>query len=651
MSSLEPTAGTPARRTSSRGGRLARRFSRWPLLRLILASRALLAMVVLGILLAIAAPLFLLKVWVVSPPGFKPPVRISLLDRVQAWSLKRNALAAEARGDFENAKSAWRATVGNNQADAANLRAALRVIPKTDQPADSANLALTMGVWMIKLGHTNAADLELITTVWNRCDLHERTVLLLAEFPTVVSPSLNRVRAVGLFRGEQVGAFTNLLQSDPALAGEIAGALQADRDVAAMDAAEAEFTAVGLAYLAGWGPQETRAGAMDRLREMAKRPRLERLAYEMQMSVYLARRDVEGCEAALRQLESTGRASLWHQTAYWRLLVLLGRKSEAVALVRDANPVPKTDAEVIRLVTTLSALGLFDEAEQLCRRYLDEPPWLEHSALMRAGFLIQLERWTDLRQLAYKIRSYPMVMDALGGTSAFLEGLAEWHEGYRDNAGRSFQEAARLGFTKPRLALEVAERLIKLGAIQYAEPILLQEHVRKALADDRNYLTSLIKCSYYLRNTQYLGDAATALYRLAPGDPLVMNNYAASLLLLRTNVEQAVIHTLRLTQIYPNRPEMLVNHGAALTMNGRLDEADKVLTEVAPTALDSQGAMAQYQIALFELRLRQGRKQEAEALLRDIKTAELYPVQIEWLEKTALPELQELPQPPPGTGG
>lgn len=648
MNTSEAPSPSRVKVPAPRRGRLVKRFMRWPLVRVILGSRVLSLLFLLGILAAIGGPLVVLRLWTVSPPDMKPPIRISLLDRVQAWSLRRNALAAESRGDFDNARSSWRSAVANNAADVENIRSALRVIPRGSDPEESGTLALRLGQQLVVLGQTNTTDLELIATTLNRCRLYERASALLAQYPQARSASLSRLRLVTLIRGDDPDAVSRLVSGDPALAEDVKGVLQS-ADTSGGQPRDTDFEAVSLAYLAGWGPAETRDAAMEGLRQMAERSGLNRLAYEMQMMVYVQRRDLNGCEQVLRQLQDSGLVNLWHQTSYWQLLGREGRKTEAVSLARDANPVPKTDGEVIRLLNTFSRLGMIEEADQLCVRYLGDPPWLEQSALIRAGFLIQLERWTELRQLAIRLRTYPMIMEALGGASAFFEGLAEWHEGYKENAERAFEEAARQGFRNPAIALDVAQHLIRLGAIRFAEPILLATNVREALADQPAYLLALLKCAYYLRRSDYLGEAAEGLYRLSPEDPMTANNYAATLLILRTNVQQALSQTLRLVEVFQNSPEARLNHATALVLNGRIEDADAVLGDVSPGLFQQDSERTQYYLLLFELRLRQGRKDAAQAALRQLNTAELFPVQIEWLERTGIPDLETLPEVPAGT--
>ncbi len=636
-----------SRRSSRTRDEGVRRKSRWPLMRLMAESPAFRLVVLLFVLLAVGVPLTVLKLWRVSPPGVTPVERISLLDRVQAWSLKRNARAAAERGDFEAAKSAWRAALANNPSDPDGLREALKVLPRTAEPTESASLALAFGGWLLRLSETNlVSDLELIASVWNTCELHERTAQLLTVVTNLTSPELTRLRAVAYFRSGNTLAFQHLVRTDPELERTLQAALEPLPADARLTRAQEELRMVSLAWLAGWGPEENRARAEARLREMAELPRLEALAYELLMTAYLQRRDVAACEATLKHLEDTGHATLANRTAYWRLLAISGRRKEAVELVRAANPVPRTDAEVMRLVATYALLELFEEADQLCVRYLNDPPWLQEGALVRTDLLIRLRRWEDLRQLAYRLRLYPTIMNALGGFSAFLEGVAQWHEGYRDDADRSFEAAARAGFNDIRLAMRVAENLIRLGAARHAMTVLNSPRLTTTITNTPGYLALRMQAAGQLRDAGEMYQAAQALYQLAPDNPVAMNDYAAALLLLRTNVEKAVVQTFRLLQVFTNSPAIKLNHVIALTMNRRFDEADTLLAQIAPAELPSPAHQAQYYLAVFELRLRQGRKAEARAALTELQrigTAELFPVQVQWLE-SALPELEALPE-------
>lgn len=630
----------------SRGGRW---YSRWPLLRLMAQSPAFRLMVLLFLAAGIAVPLLVLRLWPITPPGVTPVERISLLDRLQAWSLKRKAREATARGDFETAKSTWRAALANNPADPEGLRDALKVLTRTAQPTESASLALGFGGWLLRLGETNVIeDLELIASVWNQCELYERTARLLVRATNLVSPELNRLKAVAYFRSGNLPAFQFLIRNDPDLRRSVESAPEPPPADSRLTRTEEDLRLVSLGWLAGWGNEEQRRRAEARLRELAELPRWEGAAYEMLMTAYLQRRDLEACEATLQTLQQLGRASLANLTAYWQLLALSGKREQAVKLLQEANPVPRNDAEVLRLVSTYAALELYEEADQLCRRYLNDPPWLLEGALLRTDLLIRLQRWDELRQLAYRLRLYPTIMNALGGFSAFIEGLAQWHEGYKADAERAFELAARTGFPDTRIALRAAENLIRLGAAQYADIILNQPEYQHTLTNSTGYLALRMQAAAQLRKAEELYTAASALFQLAPNNPVAMNDYAAALLLLRTNVEKAVVQTFRLTQIFTNNSAIKLNHAIALTLNGRLEEADSLLAEVNPDTLAKENYRAQYYLALFDLRLQQGRKAAAQAALnalRRIGTAELFPIQIQWLEN-AIPKLETLPDTP-----
>lgn len=614
--------------------------------------------VVLGFLLvAIAAPLMLLKLWRVGPPEMKARPRVSTIDFVQAWSLKRNAREAEGRADYPNALAAWRAAAANNPADLVALRGSLGSVLRSPRPADAATTAMNVAGWLLRMGQTNLTDVELVAETLNRCELHDTTAVLLSRLTNVASPKLNRYQAAALFRSGRVGEFVALLKTDPSLDATIQGSLEPPTSGSPLSPADAELRLVGLAYIAGWNPtpekdrtdeeKERMARALEALQAAARDPAAETVAHELEMMVYVQRRDEPGCAEAFRKLRDAGRATIRHLAMYVTLLLLEGKQPEAKLLVDEVNPVPRTDSDVFRLVALLAALDRLGEADRLCQQYFNDPPWIEEGALIRADLLIRMDqdkfpsKWDELRRMAYRVRNHPATRESLRGFSLYLEGLAEWRQGYRENAVRAFGQAVALAnpddknstvdlFPDNRLALRVADGLITLGLAEYAEPLLLRR--REIGRNDPGYLTMLVLCADKRKSSDYLWDAVTNLYALAPNDPMVVNNYAATLLLFRRKPEEAIVHTLRLIQAMPNSPEVVLNHVIALTMNGRLDEADELLLRVRPDGLKDDDVRAQYYLALFELRLLQGRLEEARAISRAIDTNLLFPVQTEWLE-------------------
>lgn len=622
--------------------------------------------VVLGFLLvAVATPLMLLKLWRVGPPEMKARPRVSTIDFVQAWSLKRNAREAEGRADYPNALAAWRAAAANNPADLVALRGSLSSILRSPRPAEAATTAMNVAGWLLRMGQTNLADVELVAETLNRCELHDTTAVLLSRLTNVASPKLNRHQAAALFRSGRVDEFVKLLNKDPALDAAVQGSLEAPAPSASLSPADAELRLVALAYLAGWNAKlekdrtaeekERMARALEALQAAAQDPATETVAHELEMMVYVQRRDEEGCAATFRKLRDAGRASVRHLAMYVTLLLFEDKKDEAKAIVDEVNPVPRTDSDVFRLVALLAALDRLAEADKLCQQYFNDPPWIEEGALIRADLLIEMGKkpekfpttWDELRRMAYRIRNHPSTRESLRGFSLYLEGLAELRQGYRDNAVRAFSQAVAPAnpddknsttdlFPDNRLALRVADGLLKLNLAEYAEPLLLRR--RELARNDPGFLTMLMLCADKRKRGDYLWDAMTNLYALAPNDPMVVNNYAATLLLFRRKPEEAIVHTLRLMQVpkLSNKPEVVLNHVIALTMNNRLDEADELMLKVRPEDLNDDDMRAQYYLALFELRLLQGRKEEAWPILRMLLAPDtkyrLFPVQTEWLE-------------------
>lgn len=640
--------------------------------------------VVLGFLLvAIAAPLMLMKLWRVGPPDLKTRPRVSTIDFVQAWSLKRNAREAEGRADYPNALAAWRAAAANNPADLTALRGSLSSILRSQRPPDAATTAMNVAGWLLRMGQTNRTDVELIAETLNRCELHDTTAVLLSRLTNVISPKLNRHQAAALFRSGRVDDFSKLLAADPALAATIQKSLEPPASATPLSPADAELRLVGLAYLAGWSPAgeaERRARALEALQAAAKEPAFETLAHELEMMVYVQFGDEEGCARAYRHLQTTGRADIRHLAMYVAVLVGKAGKAptqksqqatldQAIELVREVNPVPRTDSDVFRLVALLSALGNYEQANKLCEQYFDDPPWVEEGALIRADLLIRMDvdknpaKWEDLRRLAYRVRNHPSTRESLRGFSLYLEGLAEWRQGYRDNAVRAFSQAVALAnpddekagekpddkpkpdlFPDNRLALRVADGLLDLELAEYAERLLLRR--RELAGNDPGYLRMLIQCANQRKRSDYLWEAVTNLYALEPNEATTVNNYAATLLLFRRKPEEAIGHTLRLLQAIPGRPEVVLNHVIALTMNGRLDEADDLLLSIRPDNFKDDDVRAQYYLALFELRLLQGRLDEARTIFQAIDRTRLFPVQTDWLEANFA--LLDAPQAPAG---
>lgn len=675
---------------------LAERLADWPLLRLLLLNRPFRWVVILFLLAIVGVALLLPKIWRVTPDTFRPEVRISLLDRIQAWSLKRKARATEAQGLPEEAVQAWRAAWANNLADTDALRGLIGAISLTENPEDFANLALQGASWLLRLDNTNRVDLEPVALAWIRSGAGERVLGLLEPLPPPLSASLQRLRLIALFEAGQVGQFAAMVNRDPAVREQVQAALGRSLQTVP-DGSEREFALVSLAYLTGSSPNPgERVRALELLREARNDRRTERRALNLEFLAYLSQRDAEACRRLLAEMREIGRDTIRHHTSLWRLLLAEGRNREAAELLARANLVPNSAWDAYQLARVQTLMGRLDEAKELLRGYSQNVGWFGESLILmseilmrQAGIIVDTANpllpaentrseknpLNELRSLGIDILMRPDTRESLGAYGHFLQGVAEWAHGNRGapvtQAGQGatpgaaseyFDLAVRERFSSWSLAMRVASILVQLGGTSaWAEPILLSfqdEAFRQAdsLIDSNEpllgrsdevqrvvqYLNLLIRCAAQRgQHVQgnYLLQAAERLHRLMPGDAMASHYYAAALLIFRLRPEQAIAITLRLHQANPDQRGLAVNHAAALLQNGRAQEAEDLLRSLFFTPDEVRAGnpdLTQYNLIRFEANWHLGNFTAARIYLDRIRQAQLYPAQKEWLE-AALP--------------
>src|SRR5262245_6348141 len=132
----------------------ASRLERFPLLKILVLEKWFRLAFLLFLTVLVGALLFLPKIWVTSPKGFLPVVKISLLDRVQAGSLKRTARKAAVAGHFDEASYAWQSALANNRADAEAARELLRNFLDHEQAIKRAPYIVPHAVWLLRLSGT-----------------------------------------------------------------------------------------------------------------------------------------------------------------------------------------------------------------------------------------------------------------------------------------------------------------------------------------------------------------------------------------------------------------------------------------------------------------------------------------------------------------
>ena len=242
--------------------------------------------------------------------------------------------------------------------------------------------------------------------------------------------------------------------------------------------------------------------------------------------------------------------------------------------------------------------------------------------------LIQSERWVELRRLAFQIRGHKQMLDLLGAYSFYLEGRAELGLQRMLSAKGAFERLVDRDVNPPGLGLRIALNLLRLGYVDIALGVLVR--LEDALNSDVTYWSTLFRAADHLKRVDLMVKAGAKAYRLKPNDLLTVNNYAAALLIERQNTGEAITLTLQLHSWNPRSLIATLNHGTALLLNKRVEEAEALLKNLAGADL-SPAQKAQYFLALFELHVCSRRSDLAWAVSELINTDYLYPPQQQWL--------------------
>lgn len=181
--------------------RLADRWGDHPLLRLMLCSPSF-AFVFLGLVAgALSLLLVLPPIIRATPSGFEPTVKLSLVELARIKSLKLSA-ARQARDEqWIEALRKWQAASRRNPADRSAWRGAFRILAeRADLPRELAQRTLTQGpTWLLRLGGTNMADVELVAAAQDRFEQPDRVCALLDPLADRLSPRLEATYLKALF--------------------------------------------------------------------------------------------------------------------------------------------------------------------------------------------------------------------------------------------------------------------------------------------------------------------------------------------------------------------------------------------------------------------------------------------------------------------
>lgn len=600
---------------------LSRKFRYYPLLKLLVLKpwfrTVFLAAVGFGVFVA----LFLPKIWRTSPDGFTPVIVVSGLDMSQAWSLKRTARKAAASGDFENAGHSWQMAVAQNPADFEGLRGYLDNFVKISRPQQSsAKMAINQMGWLLRLGRTNAADLDRVAAVCDRFNWHEIAAYFLGGAQDRLPKKAEIAYIKALFHEGRFDRFKERLDKLGGGAGSEALALYAQ------------------AYAMGWGGEGDAAAATRSLVAAMERPDEGTTAARLLLIVSAKKGDLDGYETALNKLALSNYATVLDHVNHWTLLAAKGRLAEASKLAEAFTSAPQNANEMVRLADVYLKLGLKESGREVLQRFVPEFGNALEGWKFYAAFLQDQKDWGELRNLALKIREQPFLSADLRGYSYFLEGLADYRLNLADASVASFSKAADGEFESVGLAAAIAKEMTQMNGGAPALRVL--GGIEKDFLDDEEFWEAFFAAAYNARDEAAVLKSAEQSYRLKPRDVQIHNRYAAALMLNKKDPEESIKMTLQLMNLYPQSVAAIINHSYALMLNRREKEAMGLLETLSGRELGAREANA-FHLGLFEVYYSLEMWDKAMVHADKVNPGSLFPSQRESFEqkRKALPDI------------
>ncbi len=583
---------------------------------------AAMAFILVGVLLAAGLP----KIWTVTPDGFLPVIRISGLDFVQAWSLRRSAEKFERQGQLADCMVAWRAASFNNLGSPELARGPIETLVRQPKPdKEFIGIGVDRALWLLRLTRTNAADASLLTRFFRKYELDDFAVQFAAPLAAELSDEALRDLMVSLFNMRQTERFGELWEKNQ---GKLADneALRLHRS----------------AWLAVWGPPRTlRSGREEVAAALgSKDPAIAKLAHQMELVVSAALNDIPAYQDSLAWLTEQHADQVRDHVGHWQLLMNNGRRAEAKSLAKTFSRPPGSAADAVGMARVFSLLELDDYAAEFLGNHLASFGYSSQMWVQLAQQHIRLKQWTELRALALRLRNVTDLRGQLEGYSQFLAGLAELRLRRPDAADTAFSKAVTGQYGDSLVAFNVATELIRLGYPSYGKRLL--QTLESKFGDKAEFWFQLTGAAYEARDMAVLSTAAQKAWELDPKKIAHVNNYTAVLLVTRQKPEQAIQLSMQLLAAEPENNDRKVNHVLALLQNQRLAEAEKLLKSLNPAGLNlNEAAIANY--GWFELHIQRGEKDLARRRYPTIERSQLLQPQLDWMDA----EFKKLPSEDP----
>ncbi|MGV3773149.1 MAG: hypothetical protein ACO1QB_09630 [Verrucomicrobiales bacterium] len=553
--------------------------------------------------------------WRTSPEGFMPVVRVSGLDMSQAWALKRTAVSSADRGDLNQSLYAWQSAIGNNPGSPELVRGFLQTLIAADKPEKRyINAGLRQALWLLRLTQTNAADLELCNQLFEKQRHYDAAVYVSAPSEKNLSAKAEAAYLKALFHQGRMEQFAKKIN------------VRSEAEL------NDELKLYKLAWKAGWsdhpGKEEANEALLQKLAAEPDSPLLNRLV----MINSAAQKESALYQQCLDRLSNLNQANLQDHIGLWRLLAILGKKEEAIALAQNQNRQPTSSLETLLLAETFASLDLAEEALLIYKRYAPEYGQIPELWLGYANLLMREKQWEELRKVALIIRDQDSLRDAMHGYTFHLEGMADLGEERKKNAEVAFNKALEQEYSHAQIGFGMAQTWIRHGYLEQSEKLLVK--LENLLDEEAEYWQVRFDLALQRKQADDILNCAAKLYAFAPEDPAVVNYYAAALLLNRTNATETVKITRKVVNQYPNSFAAVLNHSLALLQNNRVQESKFYLQAIVPGSL-SPAELNNYHFAKFEMELASGNLPEATRLASLVDKSSLFPHQAKWFEEKA----------------
>ncbi|MDG1891326.1 MAG: hypothetical protein P8L18_08445 [Verrucomicrobiota bacterium] len=555
-----------------------------PLLRALVYSRWLKWALLMVLLICLAVPILIIKCWKVTPSGFQPVIKVSLLDTIQAWSLRRGAIKAMAAGQFDDAAHAWRSSIANNPGNVDYMRDYFQFLMTHDQEKSQIRDTIQNGLWLLRITATNRTDLSLLTDTLDFYGLHALNHFLLDAHKDDLDRKLEKTYFKALFHVGDMGGVRERM------------GYWTETEVSS----DAELKLYYSAFLAGWGSPGKVAENLDYLRSACLQSGHQVLAHTLNLRVSRVRIEPAHFMRSLDFLARDGNDRLEHYIQYWNMLIDEGRKAEAMEGLRHNTHRPRNPLEVLAYGALASFLG----EDQLAHAFLSThaPTFYYHPPVwhMYVQLLTRLEKWFELRRAALVLRGNEPVSDAMMALSQYMEARAAHAEKRLGVANEHVANLLEYTFYSPETSLLMASGLGEIG--RPGKALALLGPLEAGMRDRYDYWEMLYVLASRNQSRDTLLQSAENLYRLNPDKFAYMNNYAAVLLSERRSPQVAITLTRELMG-YGRGLNIAarVNHALALLLNGRLDEAvaymQKIPLEKVPTEMQTGYHLAWFQIA------------------------------------------------------